>query len=158
MRVGRPSVRLRIVKTGADSTLVDLIDVLIEAIEACGPTMLEAVHQITGIQYQTLDQLRRLGHPYALAHPAPPQPAGLINLQTGEFAESFEVMPVRVLSRQIVIEVQSNSPIAEALLRGTPTMIPRPYDVLIEGIVARKALERVLNVLSAHMQFRVVGA
>jgi hypothetical protein len=158
LRIGRPSVRLRIVKTGADSTLVDLIDVLIEAVEACGPTILEAVQQVTGITHQTLDELRRMGHPYSVAHPAPPQPAGIINYQTGTFSESFEVTPVRVLSKQIVVEVKSNSPIADALLRGTPTSIPRPYDVLIEGIVAKKALEKILNALSAHMQFKVVGS
>jgi hypothetical protein len=120
--------------------------------------------QVVGTQYASLDELRAMGHPYAVAaiqeskmRQAPPMPVGYINRQKGTFAESFVWEMPRKRNNQIIVEVQSNEPdLEQMLINGTPLMVARPFKVLFMALMRDRVMNRMGNefrkVLRVRMQ------
>lgn len=76
-----------------------------------------------------------MGHPYStrFGAPAPPQPVGRINIQTGLFANSWVATPITITGNAgLKATVYNTAPYAIDLQRGTSRTIPRPTVGLVK--------------------------
>lgn len=81
----------------------------------------------------SLQDLRRMGHPYAQRDPRPPLPAGIINVQSGEFISSWRRDGPRREGDDLVSVVYNvDDPVATWLEEGTIKMIARPLPAAAE--------------------------
>ena len=120
--------------------------------------------QVVGTQYASLDELRAMGHPYAIAalaegasRQAPPMPPGYINKQGGGFAASFTWELPRKRGNQILVEVQSDDPdLEQMLINGTPTMVARPFRALFMALVRDRIMNRMGNQFRRALRMRLV--
>ena len=120
--------------------------------------------QVVGTQYASLDELRAMGHPYAVSavaktRQAPPMPLGYVNKQSGSFAASFVWELPRKRGNQILVEVQSDEPdLEQMLINGTPTMVARPFKTLFNILMRDKVTNRMGNEFRRALRVRLVLA
>jgi len=100
-----------------------------------------------------LRQLRKMGHPYSTKDPRPPLPTAIVNEQTGEYKDSWEVEMFYGFGDTFG-ELRNTSPNAHFLEGGTERMIAHsPFEILekkMEPVRQRniqQALERAFKEL-----------
>ncbi len=120
--------------------------------------------QVVGTQYASLDELRAMGHPYAVSavaeaktRQAPPMALGYVNRQSGDFAASFVWELPRKRGNQILVEVQSDDPdLEQMLIDGTPTMVARPFRTLFMALMRDKVTNRMGNDFRRALRVRLI--
>lgn len=80
----------------------------------------------------TLQDLQRMGHPYARSAPVPiHSPSWLVHKQTGRLRDAIKMEPPKRISLgkwQASVYVDTSvAPYAAAVIMGTPTMVPRDF-------------------------------
>lgn len=86
--------------------------------------VMEKAKQFSNQRFFSLQQLRKMGHPYAKRDPRPPVKAHIINRQSGTFYASWQ-MRVLKNSEGIYASVYNSAPWARYMV-GTKKMIARP--------------------------------
>lgn len=103
-------------------------------------------------RYST-EQLRKMGHPYAVRRPAPPANPAIINLQTGELLQEWLTISPRIVSGEIVTTLKNNAPYAKYMW-GTKRMISRPIIDTISAKLAPIRLKRLQRALDKALEVK----
>mgnify|MGYP001575296866 CR=1 FL=1 len=90
-----------------------------------GEEALKVAQELSSGPY-TSAMLKALGHPYATRAPNPPQDAGVINRQLGEFYNSWRLRAPRRVGTVMRTRLVNVSYHAAFLEKGTRLMIARP--------------------------------
>ena len=100
------------------------------------------------------EQLRKMRHPYARRAPHPPgDNPGIINKQSGEFLEGWEIEEPRTTGDgTIVSRVFNNSPNADRLANGTKRMIRRPLPRRLRERIAATRNRRIQDAIRKTIQ------
>lgn len=118
------------------------------ALETMRPVILEAVEATVGTQYFDLKTLRKMSNPYKIGG-SPPLPLGIINKQSGRFAEAMRVIgPTRIGDLVVLQLVNLDEERAWQLKGGDNSrMPPRPYKVLLQDRLRRQAAQKLTSAL-----------
>jgi hypothetical protein len=84
-----------------------------------------------------LEDLRRMGHPYAKGKPqGVPHPDWLVHIQSGDLQEGLRTLPASITGQQIEAQILSAARHTWFLLLGTRKM--RPRDFVSAAIIKRR--------------------
>lgn len=112
------------------------------------------IKKVISLDDHTLEELRKLGHPYAVG--ATPDFHGddrLVHQQTGELLRSIKVEdPIEESSRTLYVAITSNSPYMPFLIHGTSTMRPRDFPALAYENIKDKYWEPLLDALRVNFR------
>lgn len=129
----------------------------IEALNIVKPVIQSVLIATVGTQFYSLTQLRQLGHPYSILHPAPPMPPGVINRQSGRFFESIVVTsPVRIGTRVVLSVYAGDQERVDQLIKGGRS-IPRPYVLLLQARMRRQVDRALGEALAGIVKVKVRG-
>lgn len=109
------------------------------ATEDAAENLLDRIKELTGLTDHSLDDLRRLGHPYAKRHSlgSGPHPDYEVHNQEGDLQESLRVEHEGVWrGGQIASDIHSDAEHTWHLLQGTDIMRPRDFAsaAILQGI------------------------
>lgn len=124
--VSGPGVRL-IFRSGTLSKLVQAA--IVTNLPACGRLYLQAAKEAVSLDDHTLEELRRLGHPYgwnakAKIHGGDDR---LVHVQTGKLRSSLKMTAVQQTGRAFGVFLVSDSDHFLHLIYGTSRMRPRRF-------------------------------
>lgn len=90
---------------------------------------MKQVDKTLSLDDHTLQELRRLGHPYGVEKPEnTPHDDAMIHEQTGKLRKSISVTaPSEITSRKIGVTITSDDPVMPFLMYGTTRMRPRRF-------------------------------
>ena len=107
----------------------DMENAMARATWVASGILMEEMAELASAVDHSLEDLRRLGHPYGQEKPPnEPHEDWIIHHQSGDFVSSIARVPVDVASDFITGGVKVTDRKAEWLLLGTPTMRPRAAD------------------------------
>lgn len=111
-----------------------------------------------GTQYFSLVDLHRMGSPYSKAHPNPPMPPGVINMQSGRFAGSVNMTHPIKIGKRVVLSVYATDEERVGQLSGQGgTMMARPYKLLLQARMRRQVDRALGEALQGLVKVMVKG-
>lgn len=124
--VTRPGFTL-IIKTGTLSA--KLKEQVLQGMKEVSDQYMKEVDKTLSLDDHSLQELRRLGHPYGTGKPEnQPHDDRYIHEQTGKLRKSIKATdPREVSSRKISVTVTSDDPVVPFLIYGTSKMRPRRF-------------------------------
>lgn len=135
--------------------MADVKSAQLEASLALKPSVETFLKKNFGTQYYSLNQLAKMGHPYARNFRAGKtgrlsKPDWVINTQSGEFYQSLDVdinadTGDSSGAKYARIVIDSNDPKAAVLSVGTSSMRPRPWRQAIQAIFYSEFTNRLSN-------------
>jgi len=146
--ISGPGYRL-VIRTGSLSKKMQ--EAVLDGLKACGQRYYEAVIRNISLDDHTLEELRRLGYPYAKKGSGEPvhEDDRLVHEQSGELKNTIKVSePSQQSGRTFAVQLTSDAPYLDYLINGTSRMRPRNFpekaleDLGREGVFdpLRKAL------------------
>jgi len=102
--------------------------------------------QFSQRRFFSLEDLRRMGHPYAVRAPHPPVAAHILSRQSGKLYGMWKVSVVKTDPNRVVYTVYNRAPYAKYMM-GTTKMIPRP---ILDEALTRTKDERARNIKRAR--------
>ncbi len=134
-----------------------LQDELMFAMNEIGPILDAVIKENVGTQYYSLADLKKMGHPYSIAHPHPPMNPAIINFQTGEFYESTKRMPPVKEGSIIKTYIVCESWKTDMLTTGTDRMMLRPWMTWLQWNLSRVVRSYFGVAMSAKYKVKVVA-
>ena len=103
---------------------------IVEGLEDVGKQYKNQVKKTIGLQDHSLEDLRKMGHPYRVGGPEDSVHGDdrIVHRQSGTLYNSIKLQPVsQETSRRFTVYVSSDHPMLQGIIYGTPTMRPRRF-------------------------------
>lgn len=123
-------------------------------LEAIRPAIESVIRETVGTQYYSESALRLAGYPYRIGG-TPPMPPGVINKQTGRFANSIRVIGPTRIGNMVVFNVISLAEDRAWQLGGTEDTIERPYKLLLQARLRRAAAKQFDDITRSTLRIKV---
>lgn len=135
------------------SIMQQVQDAVKAGLQGAGGAYLEKVKETISLDDHTLEELRKMGHPYATREGAPRvhEDDRLVHTQSGHLLNSIKKTEVTQLSgRKYRVNIYSDDPAVQYLIYGTSTMRPRRFHELalqrMEGRIWKPIMSLLKNV------------
>lgn len=124
--------------------------------QALGAAAIETAHrlwdqieEITGQQHLTYQDMKAMGGPYARRRPQHPTAQGVINKQSGEFFNDFQ-LDIQLHGDVVQIVITNKNWKSTLLSKGTDRMVGRHYgSAIMKGVTE----ENVANLIRSFHRF-----
>jgi hypothetical protein len=132
-------------KAAKDAHLRLMKSAMMSAIDDAADMVLAEMEELTALTDHTLDDLRRMGHPYRRRAPqGVPHNDWLVHNQSGDLVEGLSRKPLVVKKGSIEVAITSRSKHTWYLLLGTRKMRPRDF-VSAAMIIREDEVERIIG-------------
>jgi hypothetical protein len=120
-----------------------------------GRIYLRAIRDHISLDDHSLEELARLGYPYAVHTEAQPVHSddSWVHVQTGKLRDSFKLLASEESSRKFSLYVTSNVPYMNYLIYGTRFMRPRPFHIAAYNEVRRELWQPVQDHIKAVARY-----
>lgn len=133
---------------------------ILMGLEEVSEAYLEKIYKNISLDDHTLEQLAKMGHPYAIGKPAnSPHDDRMVHEQSGRLKKSIRLsLPEEVAPKKFSVYVTSDDPILPYLIWGTSKMRPRRFHEKSFNDIKDKYWEPITKRLADYTYKMPVGA